>query len=408
MLIKNIIVVTKYLSGQGLGLILSFISSLIIIRTFPIEEFAIYVLFFALTTVQTVGSDLGLGNCALTLLTKSRHAPNRQQQIITAALRIEKKLVVLGLILSLSLGSILLNGMEIENARIPLLAAAVLVLGHLQATVNIKKNRFNANQSQRAIFIIALQEGSVKTLAALFTYLRPEVETVALISVIGWVLINKFADRAKSVDNLKKENLEKLLLRSTLKVAPTALFFLIQANFAIFVFSYFDLRYKVAELGALGRLGQIIGFFSIVIPFFIQPTFAKLTSQSYRSSLLKLLTASTIVFLSLAISTSLGANYWVMILGNRYQHLEPLIGLAVLGPATYVLALMLNAVVQAKKISAWQNLTVAIATIAQIFFCAIVGLRETADALIFNMIPSVAMLITQFGLITYLLQSRKY
>ena len=81
MLIKNIIVVTKYLSGQGFGLILSFISSLIIIRTFPIEEFAIYVLFFALTTVQTVGSDLGLGNCALTLLAKSRHAPNRQQQI---------------------------------------------------------------------------------------------------------------------------------------------------------------------------------------------------------------------------------------------------------------------------------------------------------------------------------------
>ena len=167
---------TKYLSGQGLGLILSFISSLIIIRNFPIEEFAIYVLFAALTTVQTVGSDLGLGNCALTLLAQSRHTPGKQGQIIAAALKLESKLVVLGLILSLSLGSILIVGMEFNYSRIPVLAVAILAFGHLQAILNIKKSRLNANQSQRDIFIITLLEGLVKTIAAAITYIRPEVE----------------------------------------------------------------------------------------------------------------------------------------------------------------------------------------------------------------------------------------
>ena len=97
-----------------------------------------------------------------------------------------------------------------------------------------------------------------------------------------------------------------------------------------------------------------------------------------------------------------------MILGVRYQHLEPLIGLAVLGPATYVLALVLNAVVQAKQTSAWQNLTVGTALITQLIFCTAVGLNDTADALVFNMIPSVAMLSTQIGLIAYMLKVGKY
>jgi O-antigen/teichoic acid export membrane protein len=406
--IKNLLNVTKYLSGQGLGLILSFISSLIIIRNFPIEEFAIYVLFAALTTVQAVGSDLGLGNCTLTLLAQSRRAPGKQGQIIAAALKIESKLVVLGLILSLSLGSILIVGMEFNYSRIPVLAVAILAFGHLQAILNIKKSRLNANQSQREIFIITLLEGLVKTLAAATTYIRPEVETIALLSILGWLLINKFADRVCTIEKPETDSIRRGLIKSTAKIAPTTLFFLIQANFAVFVLSFYNLKTSVAELGALGRLGQIIGFISLAIPIYIQPAFANLDGHSYRKSLLRLCAAAIIIFLALVISTKFGADLWVMILGARYQHLEPLIGLAVLGPAIYVLALALNAVVQAKQTSAWQNLTVGTALITQLIFCTAVGLNDTADALVFNMIPSVAMLSTQISLIAYMLKVGKY
>lgn len=400
--------VTKYLSGQGLGLTLSFISSLIIIRTFAVDEFAIYVLFAALTTVQTVGSDLGLGNCALTLLARSRDVPGKQGQIIAAALEIESKLVAVGLILSLTLGSILITGMDITYSRVPLLAFAIFAFGHLQAILNIKKSRLNANQSQREIFIITLLEGLVKTLAASFTYVRPEVETVALISIVGWILINQFADRVGTVEKPNSHAIHQELIRSTVKIAPTTLFFLIQANFAIFVLSFFGLKSNVAELGALGRLGQIIGFMSLAIPIYIQPAFANLNGHNYRKSLLMLCAASIIIFLALVVSTKFGNDLWVLILGARYQYLEPLIGLAVLGPAIYVQALVLNAVVQAKHTSAWQNLTVGTALITQVIFCTVVGLNDTADALIFNMIPSVAMLSTQIGLIAYMLKVGKY
>ena len=172
--------------------------------------------------------------------------------------------------------------------------------------------------------------------------------------------------------------------------------------------SFFDLKTSVAELGALGRLGQIIGFISLAIPIYIQPAFANLDGHSYRKSLSRLCAATIIIFLALVISTKFGADLWVMILGARYQHLEPLIGLAVLGPAIYVLALVLNAVVQAKQTSAWQNLTVGTALISQLIFCTAVGLNDTADALVFNMIPSVAMLSTQIGLIAYMLKVGKY
>lgn len=399
---------TKYLSGQGFGLILSFISSLIIIRTFPIEEFAIYVLFAALTTVQAVGSDLGLGTCALTLLAKSRHSPGKQGQIIAAALKIESKLVVLGLILSLSLGSILIIGMEINISRIPLLAVAVIAFGHLQAILNIKKSRLNANQSQREIFIVTLLEGLVKITAASITYIWPEVEAVALLSILGWLLIIKFADRTSPVKYSEVDAIRQRLLKGTVKIAPTTLFFLIQANFAVFVLSYFNLKTSVAELGALGRLGQIVGFISLAIPVYIQPVFANLDGHIYRKSLFRLCAVAIIIFLALVISTKIGAEHWVMILGARYKYLEPLIGLAVLGPATYVLALVLNAVVQAKHTSVWQNVTVGTALITQIIFCTAVGLNDTADALIFNMIPSAAMLTTQIGLIAYMLKVGKY
>jgi O-antigen/teichoic acid export membrane protein len=186
------------------------------------------------------------------------------------------------------------------------------------------------------------------------------------------------------------------VLHYILPALPTFIFAAFQSQIALFLINAFGQTVNVAEVAALGRLAQI---FMVLMSFnmiVIEPRIARLSRERLlRTYLLLLLLpcalAVTVVPLAFAYP---GPFLWVI--GPKYRGLGPIIGWVILTGCLNYAANLIWIMNRARRWIFWRGTILEIVAMlsVDVTFVAVVGVRNTREAILFTLASSVSAVCT--------------
>jgi O-antigen/teichoic acid export membrane protein len=151
-----------------------------------------------------------------------------------------------------------------------------------------------------------------------------------------------------------QKNEQKKVFRYVLPLIPGSLYYTLQPSILIWLSMVYGSTNQVAEVGAIGRVGQIISFLGFGLTLFVLPHLASLRDdkafkRSYASIWLILVSVAAIVFFAIVVSR----GGIVMLLGANYANLGNEI---ILVAATSLLSVGANYAVLVNRVRGWNKL----------------------------------------------------
>lgn len=263
------------------------LSGLILVRLLPIPEYGFYTLLLAGFTFICTFSDLGvtetLGYFRRRALKKNRS----WTAYFEAVVRFRKIVFLIGF--TTSAFYLLASGSQIHEEKSRILLGVLIVGAGAWFAIqsSIKTYALKLEQRFRPAYLVEICNESVKLLVVGIIWLT--AIATALMGILGVsagafvaALIASHLYRANHSEQIrvtdKRQHLaDKALLGQVLPILPGTIHFTLGGIFTAWLAAYYGSAENVAEVGALGRLGVLIGVItgfiqSIVIPrlIFIQ------------------------------------------------------------------------------------------------------------------------------------------
>jgi hypothetical protein len=180
------------------------------------------------------------------------------------------------------------------------------------------------------------------------------------------------------------------VLRYMLPTLPSALYFSVQAPLIVWLAATFGNTRNIAEVGALSRLGMVVGMFSSLTGVVFVPRLARIADERhYLRRYLQfgalLATVAGALFLAAALFPSL----FLMLLGGHYAGLDRELRLVVAGSGFSLLDGYLVNVNLARSWTRWQSLCLVVQIAAQAGLITLLPLSRTYNVLLFNLLSTV-------------------
>ena len=390
----------KFLAGQGAVQAINLVSGLLIIRFLPMSEYALYTISSLLLLVGSLGSDMGLSQAVNTLGAKIRDDRQALGSLYAGAYQYRRMLhlVALGVILFLATYMLYGHGWSLTSACLSV--ALVMLTSWVQQSISLKRSILNVHHDADGLLHAGSSEAISRLLAVVTCVIWSTAVTALMVNLFGVLVGRYFLTRRCA--NLMRENavpaesqLRDLRL-FIMPLIPGVIYYMLQGQISIFLLNLYGLTTSIAEVGALGRLGQIIGLLMMLNAFVIQPYFARIEQKSLYISSVRLVIAMLFAFcLVIMISVCSVPEWWLFVLGEKYAGLERELPLAILGALLTLIGGSLYTMVIARNITRGQFWYIVVGIVSQFMFISIFSVQTTFDALILNMLPSVGYIVIQ-------------
>jgi hypothetical protein len=180
---------------------------------------------------------------------------------------------------------------------------------------------------------------------------------------------------------------------------PSTIFFALQGQISIFLISWFGRAESIAEVGALGRIGQLfimLGAFNSVV---IAPNIARISRQLLPRRYIQVLVGAVAVCCALIGLALVFPGVFLWLLGHKYEHLRSelpwMMASACVGYVTGVMWTMHSA---RKWIFSWGVWTyIAAVVLTQIAGLLYMDLSTTTGVILFGLYSSFATLAVQIA-----------
>jgi O-antigen/teichoic acid export membrane protein len=390
----------KFLAGQGAVQAINLVSGLLIIRLLPVSEYALYTIASLLLSVGSLGSDMGLSQAVNTLGAKIRDDRQALGSLYAGAYRYRRILHLLALGVILFLATSMLYGHEWGLTSTCVSVALVMVTSWVQQSISLKKSILNVRHDADGLLQAGASEAIPRLLLVVSCVVWPTAVTALMVNLFG-VLVGRYFLSGRCAGLMREhasphESQLRDLRLFVMPLIPGVIYYMLQGQISIFLLSLYGLTTSIAEVGALGRLGQIIGLLMLLNAFVIQPYFARIEQKSVYISSVRLVMAVLLVFcLVIMISAYWVPGCWLFVLGEKYAGLGRELPLAIVGPLLTLLGGSLYTMVIARNITRGQFWYIVVGIASQLVFISVFSVRTTFDALILNMLPSIGYILIQ-------------
>ena len=184
--------------------------------------------------------------------------------------------------------------------------------------------------------------------------------------------------------------IRKEIIQYILPALPAILLGAFHGQVALFLISIFGSTVNIAQVAALGRLGQIyymLMTFNVVV---VEPYVAKLQRHRLLPNYLRLIAAACLGGAVLVTFTFAFPEIFLWVIGPRYADLRGLIGWVVLTACINYVAGLIWIMNRSRKWLFWRGSIAEISLLAtvQIGYLLIFGVRTTRAAVMFNLASS--------------------
>ena len=285
--------------GTIIGMLLGFVSRVIIVRNITQSEYGIYSLALVLTTIFVTISTLGLqeGSTRYIAYFRGKKEERKIRGVISSSLKIALiASIIFSLILFLSSDIIsdnifhsseLSTPLKIFSAAIPFTVLIGIFTSLFRGFGRVEPNVYFQNILRSVIFILFLVGAillGVSFLGVLYAYLASIVLTCIAFAIytikklpLPAFSVKKDADAATSINSIGKE-----LLRFSLPLLLTAMFFMLMTQIDTLMLGYFKTSDIVGLYNGAFPIAQLI-FLPLSSMLFI---FIPIASQLYSKGLI--------------------------------------------------------------------------------------------------------------------------
>lgn len=384
--------ISKHLAGQSLVNVINILVGLILLRVLSIEEFALYTLSVVFLQVAAGASDMGLSQAINTLGVRIREQRQLIGSLYSSARWHGQNLY--GIAALVVTGLFVFNLFKHQWSPINALVCLplFLLIVAIQVSVNFRRSVLNINHDAEGLFYIGMCESGARLLLMPFCMIWPYAAVVLFISLIGAYLgriaavhhcKQKMTERQPSTEEQKQE-----LTRFISPLIPAAIYNSLQGQLSVFILGLYGFTASIAQVGALGRLGQFIGIPMMLNGFLIQPAFSRINKKTEFVKKTALVSAALALFSVISmVSVFVVPRWWLLILGNNYSDLGVELPIAVMTALCILFGATIYTMVISRNTTQGQSWYIPIGVLGQFMFLWTNGIHSTVDALLLNLIP---------------------
>ncbi len=396
--------IVGFMSGQILIQIINLATGLLILRLLSLQEYAIYTLASLLLSAAAIGSDMGVSQGVVSIGATRRGDMTALGRLIASATFMRRVSFAFLVPVVAVLAYFVLGPIGIDTTIS--IALVILATVWIQQAVTVRTSLLNIHHDSKGLTWTGLSGGITRFLAVLgLCTVAPYAITALLVNFIGVCVSafvigrmgGKYLEPAVSHTRQYQEELRKFIV----PLIPGVVYFLLQGQISTYLLALGSNMNAVAEVGALGRLGQILGLLTLLNGYFIQPYFARISDKRmFARRAVQAASAAVAILALLTLSVYSFPKLWLLILGPNYQGLSDELLLAMAGAELSILGGLVYTLVIATRVTHGQWWQIVVGLSAQFAFILFVGVRTTSDALLLNLIPSATYLVLQCTLLT--------
>jgi O-antigen/teichoic acid export membrane protein len=393
--------ITRFLAGQSAVQVLNLVTGFFLLRWMSVESYAQFSIAFGFQSMLTWLVDLGATGSIVALVGNRTDDKEILGNYIRSAKHFRHRLLIIAipiaaivfwaitskhqwswplrfLLFSSVVGTLLFQGWTLFYST-PLLIN--------QNIGSYYKPQVFGSSWRLAVCLV------LKFSSALFAWAIAWVGAGAFL-VQG--LVYRKQARALVVEPVKSDPaLNKEMLRYLAPAMPWVIFTAFQGQISLFLISWFGKTRNVAEIAALGRVGQLFLLLGMANAVVIAPYIARVPPEQLLRRYLQISGFALLIASILCVAAFLFPQPLLWLLGPKYENLSGEIGWAVAGSCVGYLSSLLLLMHNARKwIYWWWSTThIAVLLIAQIACLFTLNLASTRDVLYFSLIVNLTALI---------------
>jgi hypothetical protein len=391
-----------FVMKQGLAMTGNLLYGLLCVRLLPVPDYAKFAVLFGFMGSLTVLLDIGISTTLAPLVGEQVSNLQLIADYVASIRRIALRLylvvapaaaVVFVLLVRRQHWGVLVVGQMVVVllvtawfARVSSSYGSVLILRR-------DRNRYYQTQIIGSL-------GSLSLLILFWALHRLNIYVGILLNVGQIVFIaTSYFQRAKHLLGVKgtaSKQMGKAVVRLALPNMPSTAFYAIQGQITLMLITVFGHgSASVANIGALGRLGQIFAFIAQMNPILVEPFFAKLpVAKLKRNYLMAVGLIATLAGLCSAFAF-LFPEVFLWILGPKYKELRVEVGLVMLTSAISYLNGFIWVINSSRRfVYWWNNLSnIVLILLIQAVFVWKWDLSTVRNVLTVNIVTSVASLL---------------
>lgn len=398
-------ILSAYFSTQTVVQLTGIAAGLLFVNFMPVREFAFYTLAFSVITFFNFITDLGSSTSLVYFFRRTAKEGEDFQPYFRAVLSLRRVVFLLGA------AGVLLVFPRIATAKGYGLTEALLVTGGIvlcvwfQIASSLRVLALRLADRYAPSYRAELAGGFTRLLLAALLVVSALMKSWlgVLSSAAGSAVV---AFLARPVADPKEPSVglgpyQRKVLRYLLPTLPSALYFAIQGPLTVWLAATFGATRNIAEVGALGRLGLIVGIFSSLTGVVFLPRLARITDDRlYRRRVLQFGASLATVASTMLAAAAIAPDLLLLLLGKSYGGLHRELLLVVAGAGVSLVDGYLVSVNLARAWTRWQGLAVASLVAVQALLVAVLPLSTTAGVLTFNLLGGGAALIGQLAIVT--------
>ena len=404
-------ILSAYFSAMSAAQLLGIGAGLLFINFMPVREFALYTLAFSVVTFFHFLTDLGSTSSLVYFRRRALREGESFDGYVEAVLSLRRALFALGAVAVL-VGLPLTaraKGFALGPAVLASVAVTLTVWFQLVSTIRVLELRLRDRYARSYRAEIAggaarLTLAGVLVLTGLLRAWLGVLAAAAASAATAWVARARRGGGSTERPPPENEQIvdrrlyRRRIVRYLLPTLPSALYFSIQSPLVVWLATAFAGTENIAEVGALGRLGMVVGLFSSLTSIVFIPRLAQVTDDRiYLRRYFQFGGFLAVVGLGLVAAAWLFPGLFLFVLGPNYSGLRWELLLTVAGSAVGLLGGYFVAVNLARSWNRWQGAAVAVMVASQGVMVAVLPLGTTAGVLTFNLLTAVVGLMLQLG-----------
>jgi O-antigen/teichoic acid export membrane protein len=397
-------ILSAYFTAQTLTQLLGIAAGLLFVNLMPVREYALYTLATSVITFFTFASDLGSSTSLVYFFHQSTKEGEAFGPHLQAVLSLRRLAFLLGAVAVVAAFPWTAGAKGFGWRESLLVTGGILLCVWFQIGSSLRVLALRLADRYGPSYRAEMAGGLVRLLlaAALVAAARLEawlgVLTAAAASATVAFLARPESSAAAAVD---LQPYRRKVLRYLLPTLPSALYFSIQGTLTVWLAATFGATRNIAEVGALGRLGLLVGIFSSLTGVVFLPRLARVVDDRlYRRRFLQFGLALAGVAAALLAAAAAFPGLFLLLLGKHYAGLQRELLLVVAGAGLTLLDGYVVSVNLARSWTRWQGAAVASLIAAQALLVAVLPLSTTAGVLTFNLLGSAAALAGQLAIAT--------
>jgi O-antigen/teichoic acid export membrane protein len=395
-----------YFSAQSATQFVGMLAGLLLVRYLPVREFALYTLASSAMTLVTLSSDLGSTASLLHFYRSAETQGERFGDYVNVVLGARRFVFALGATVLVGAVAFAGGARGFGRSETLLAAAVVLVTAWLQIGLSVRMVLLRLAARYGAAYRADLVGSAIRLalVGLLIAVARLSAITALAVAAIAAAAAFMLADSPDAHPEASSRPVRRAarrrLGRYLLPTLPSALYFTVQGPLTIWLAATFGGTRNIAEVGALGRLGLIVGLLTGLSGAVLVPRLASISEPREFASrslgygaLLAAFAGSIWLFAAVA------PGLFLALIGPNYSGLHRELLLLVTGSGLSVLGSYVVSVNLTRGWTRLQALTLGGEIAVQAALVALLPLGTTAGVLWFQIGGAAAGLLFQLAVL---------